>query len=99
MATIDVVDLFMSFGEVALGFLGLFLLIGPFGRLEHLTYETLESVIVLGLVLTLGVEMHMRSRKSSNSHSLGRYSLLCRGRSNTLIKRSISSLCQGPSTS
>jgi hypothetical protein len=54
MATIDVVDLFMSFGEVALGFLGLFLLIGPFGRLEHLTYETLESVIVLGLVLTLG---------------------------------------------
>jgi hypothetical protein len=46
----------MSFGEVTLGFFGLFLLIGPFGHLEHLICETLESVTVLGLVLFLGVE-------------------------------------------
>jgi hypothetical protein len=50
------VDLLMSFGEVALGFFWLFLLIGPFGRLEHLICETLESVVVLGLVLFLRVE-------------------------------------------
>jgi hypothetical protein len=46
----------MSFGEVTLRFFGLFLLIGPFGRLEYFICETLESVIVLGLVLSLGVE-------------------------------------------
>jgi hypothetical protein len=37
----------MSFREVALG---------PFGRLEHLIYETLESIVVSGLVLSLGVK-------------------------------------------
>jgi hypothetical protein len=37
----------MSFGEVTLGF---------FGRLKHLICETLESVTVPGLVLSLGVE-------------------------------------------
>jgi hypothetical protein len=46
----------MSFEEVALWFFGLFLLIGTFGCLEHLIYETLESVIVSGLVLYLGVK-------------------------------------------
>jgi hypothetical protein len=46
----------VSFGEVTIGFFRLFLLMGPFGRLEHLIYDTLESVIVLGLMLFLGVE-------------------------------------------
>jgi hypothetical protein len=46
----------VSFGEVALGLFGLFLLIGPFGHLECLICETLESVTVSGLVLFLGVE-------------------------------------------
>jgi hypothetical protein len=46
----------MSFGEVALGPFGLFLLIGLFGCLEHLICETLESVTVSGLVLSLGVK-------------------------------------------
>jgi hypothetical protein len=46
----------MSFEEVALGLFGLSLLIGHFGRLVHLICETLESVAVLGLVLSLGVE-------------------------------------------
>jgi hypothetical protein len=54
--TIDVVDLLMSFGKVTLGFFGLFLLIGPFGRLEHLICETLESITVPNSVLSLGVE-------------------------------------------
>jgi hypothetical protein len=54
--TVDVVDLLMSFGEVALRFLMLLLLIGLFGRLEHLIYETLESVVVPSLVLSLGME-------------------------------------------
>jgi hypothetical protein len=55
-ATIDVVDLFMSFGEVALGILRLFPLIGPFGRHENLNCKTLELVTVPGLVLFLGVK-------------------------------------------
>jgi hypothetical protein len=46
----------MSFGEVTLGFFRLFLLIGPFGRLEHLPCETLESVVVPSVMLSLGVE-------------------------------------------
>jgi hypothetical protein len=46
----------MSLGDVALGILGLFLLISPFGCLENLICETLESVAVPGLVLSLGVE-------------------------------------------
>jgi uncharacterized membrane protein len=45
------VDLPMSFGEVTHGFFGLFLLISPFGRLEHLIYEILEWVTVPGLML------------------------------------------------
>jgi hypothetical protein len=31
----------MMFRKVALGFFRIFLLIGPFGHLEHLIYETL----------------------------------------------------------
>jgi hypothetical protein len=46
----------VSFREVTLRFFGLFLLIAPFGRLEYFICETLESVAVLGLVLSLGVE-------------------------------------------
>jgi hypothetical protein len=46
----------MSVREVTLRFFRLFLFIGPFGRLEHLICEILESVIVLGLVLSLGVK-------------------------------------------
>jgi hypothetical protein len=46
----------MRFREVTLGFFGLFLLIDPFGRLEHLIYETLELVTVQGLVFSLEVE-------------------------------------------
>jgi hypothetical protein len=46
----------MSLGKVALGILRLFLLISPSGHLENLICETLESVTVLGLVLSLGVE-------------------------------------------
>jgi hypothetical protein len=53
------VDLLMSFREVTLGFFELFLLIDPFGRLEHLICKTLESVAVPGLVHSLGVEMQM----------------------------------------
>jgi hypothetical protein len=44
----------MSLKEVSLRILRLFLLIGPFGRLEKLICETLDSVVVLGLVLSLG---------------------------------------------
>jgi hypothetical protein len=40
----------MSLEEVAFGILELFLLIVPFGYLENLISETLESVIVPGLV-------------------------------------------------
>jgi hypothetical protein len=46
----------VSFGEVALTFFRLFLLIGPFGHLEYIICETLESVIVSGLELSLRVE-------------------------------------------
>jgi hypothetical protein len=55
-AIIDVVDLLGSFGEVTLGFFKLFLLINPFGHLEHLICETLKLVVVPGLVLSLVVE-------------------------------------------
>jgi hypothetical protein len=44
------------FVDVTLWFFGLFLLIGPFGRLEYFIYETLESIIVSGLVLSLRVK-------------------------------------------
>jgi hypothetical protein len=46
----------MSLGDVALGILRLFLLIGPFGRLENLIFETFESVALPSLVLSLGVK-------------------------------------------
>jgi hypothetical protein len=46
----------MCFREVTLRFFGFFLLIGPFGRLEHLICKTLELVTVLGLVLSLRVK-------------------------------------------
>jgi hypothetical protein len=55
-ATIDVVDLLVSLWVVALGFFKLFQLISPFGHLEYFICETLESVTVSGLVLSLGVE-------------------------------------------
>jgi hypothetical protein len=55
-APIDVVDLIVSFGEVALGFFGIFLLISPFGRLEYFICETLESIAVPSFVLSLGLE-------------------------------------------
>jgi hypothetical protein len=53
---VTVVDLLVSFGKVTIRFFRLFLSIGPFGRLEYFICETLESVTVLGLVLSLGVE-------------------------------------------
>jgi hypothetical protein len=46
----------VSFEDVALGFFELFLLIGPFDHFEYFICETLESIAVLGLVLSLGVE-------------------------------------------
>jgi hypothetical protein len=46
----------VSFGEVALGIFGLFLLIDRIDRLEYLIFKTLESVAVLGVVLSLGAE-------------------------------------------
>jgi hypothetical protein len=46
----------MSSEEVTLWFIGLFLLIGLFGCLDHLICETLELVTVLGLVLSQVVE-------------------------------------------
>jgi hypothetical protein len=55
-STVDVVDLLVSFGEVTLWIFRLLLLINLFGRFEHLICETLESVIVPSLVLSLGVK-------------------------------------------
>jgi hypothetical protein len=55
-ATIDVVDVFMNFREVALGILRLFLFISPFGRHENINCKTLKLVAVPGLVLFLGVK-------------------------------------------
>jgi hypothetical protein len=55
-STVDVVDLLMSFREIALWFFGLLLLIDLLDHLEHLICETLESNAVLGLVLSLRVE-------------------------------------------
>jgi hypothetical protein len=46
----------VSFGEVTLRLFGLFLLIAPLCHLEYFIYKTLESVAVLGLVLSLGME-------------------------------------------
>jgi hypothetical protein len=55
-ATKNIVDPLVSLGEVSLGILGLLLLIGRLGHLENLICKTLGSVIVSGLVLSLGVE-------------------------------------------
>jgi hypothetical protein len=55
-ATKNVVDLFMSLGEVTNGILRLLLLIGHLGRLENLICKTLESVVVSGPVLPLDVK-------------------------------------------
>jgi hypothetical protein len=55
-ATKKIVDLLACLGEVALGILRLLLTIGRFGHLENLIYKTVESVIVSGLVLSLGVK-------------------------------------------
>jgi hypothetical protein len=46
----------VSFREVALWFFRLFLLIAPVGHLEYFICETLESVAVPDLVLSMGVE-------------------------------------------
>jgi hypothetical protein len=54
--TKNIVDLLVHLGEVALGILGLLFMIGRLGHLENLICKTLEVVIVLGLVLSLGVE-------------------------------------------
>jgi hypothetical protein len=51
--TKNIVDPFMSLGEVTLGFLGHLIFIDRLGHLENLIYKTLESVVVLGLVLSL----------------------------------------------
>jgi hypothetical protein len=74
----------MGFGEVIVGFLRLFLLIGTSGRLENLICKTLESVAVLDLVLSLGLED--ADAKPSKSPSLGRYSLWCCSRSIVLTE-------------
>jgi hypothetical protein len=46
----------MRLEDVALGLFRLFLLITPFGRLENHICETLESIEVKGLVLSLGAK-------------------------------------------
>jgi hypothetical protein len=45
----------MTLGEVTLGILSLFLLIGAFGHLENHAYKTMELVTVPDLVLSLAV--------------------------------------------
>jgi hypothetical protein len=55
-STVDVVDLLMSFREIALWFFGLLLLTGLLDHLEHLICETLKSNAIPGLVLSLRVE-------------------------------------------
>jgi hypothetical protein len=56
VATVDVVDLLVRFGEVVLRFFGLFLFIAFLGRLEYFICEIFESVTLPGLVISLGVE-------------------------------------------
>jgi hypothetical protein len=55
-ATKNIVDLIVGLREVTLGILGLPLMIGLLGRLENLICKTVESVIVSGFVLSLGME-------------------------------------------
>jgi hypothetical protein len=78
----------MSFREVALRFFMLFLLIDPFGRLEHLICKTLESVIVLGLVLSLGLKNVDGIQEAFKFTWLGSVSLLRQSRSTTLMEQS-----------
>jgi hypothetical protein len=66
----------MSFREVALEFFGLFLLIGPFGRLEHPICKILESVAVSGLLLSLGVKNADAILKAFNFTRLGQVLLV-----------------------
>jgi hypothetical protein len=56
----------MSFREVTLWFFGLLLLIGLFVGLENPIYETLESVTISGLMLSLGHDLEMRPKKPPN---------------------------------
>jgi hypothetical protein len=56
LSTVDVVDLLVSFGDIVLWIVRLLLLISLFGHLEHLICETLLSVAVLDLVLSLRME-------------------------------------------
>jgi hypothetical protein len=46
----------VSFGDVTLNFFRLFILISTFDRLEYFICETLVSIAVSGLKLSLGVE-------------------------------------------
>jgi hypothetical protein len=55
-ATKNVVDLFMSLGDVALGILRLLLLIRQLGYFENLIWKTLDSVVISGLVISMGVK-------------------------------------------
>jgi hypothetical protein len=55
-ATKNIVDLLVSLREVALGIIGLLLLISWLGHLENLICKTFELVSVSGLVLSLVVE-------------------------------------------
>jgi hypothetical protein len=55
-ASENIVDLLVGLEELTLGILRLLLLIGRLGCLENLICKTLESVTILGLVLSLGVE-------------------------------------------
>jgi hypothetical protein len=76
----------VNLGEVTRGFLRLFLLINPFGHLEYLICETLESVAVLGLVLFLGVKNADAIQEAFKFPGLGQYSLQRHGCSTTLTE-------------
>jgi hypothetical protein len=73
--------------DVALLIFGLLLFIGLLGHLEHIICETLEPIAIMGLVLSLGWKMQIRSRKPSNSPGLGRYSLFRWDRSTLFMGR------------
>jgi hypothetical protein len=46
----------MSLGDVSLGILRLLLLIRQLGCFENLIWKTLDSVVVSGLVISMGVK-------------------------------------------
>jgi hypothetical protein len=54
--TEDVINLLMSFGEVALRVFGLLVLLDLFGGLENLVYKTFQSIPVPSLVFPLIVK-------------------------------------------